>query len=287
MRIAVTGGRGLVGRAVVELAAQQGHEVVMIDRPDARPWPEAESGEGLFAKVERVDVDVTSYTDMERALDGCDGLVHLAAYPSPGGRPAHEVHNNNVVGSYNALQAAIANGITKICQASSINATGAAYSRQPRFDYFPLDEEHPTYNEDPYSLSKWICEAQADSVARRHEELTIASMRFHAVVPTLDRVLVKSWEDAERRRRDLWGYTLLGAAARACLQSLSADYTGHQAFYILAPRTSAEIPSLDLAKRFYPDVPVTGDLSGTSSFFSCAKAERLLGWRHDADQQEH
>ncbi len=61
---------------------------------------------------------------------------------------------NNVVGSYNALRAAAEHGITRICQASSVNAIGLSYSRTPRFDYFPIDEAHPNYSEDPYSLSQ-------------------------------------------------------------------------------------------------------------------------------------
>ena len=45
----------------------------------------------------------------------------------------------------------------------------------PRFDYFPIDENHPNYSEEPYGLSKWICEQQADSFARRHEDIRIAN----------------------------------------------------------------------------------------------------------------
>ena len=37
----------------------------------------------------------------------------------------------------------------------------------------------------------------------------------------------------------------------------------------------------ELAREFYPNVPVTGDLSGNNAFFSSRKAERLLGWKHD------
>jgi UDP-glucose 4-epimerase len=80
-------------------------------------------------------------------LRGSDALVHLAAIISSVRDPDHEVHNN-VVGSYNALRAAAEVGISRVCQASSVNATGMSYSRQAHFDYFPLDEHHPTYNED-------------------------------------------------------------------------------------------------------------------------------------------
>ena len=35
--------------------------------------------------------------------------------------------------------------------------------------------------------------------------------------------------------------------------------------------------SLELARQYYPDVPIRGDLSGHRSFFDSSKAERLLG----------
>jgi UDP-glucose 4-epimerase len=229
-----------------------------------------------------VSADVTRYADLEVALRGCEALVHLAAIRSPLGHPDYVVHNTNVVASYNALSAAAHLGIQRVCQASSVNATGAAFSRSPRYDYFPLDEHHPTYNEDPYSLSKWICEQQADSFVRRFESMAITSLRFHLIVPTR--------ADAEKRRgnlgevfvRHLWGYTLLDAAARACVLSLTASFEGHHPLYIIAPDTIVEEPSLDLRARYYPNVPIRGNLDGHAAFFDSSKAARLLGWRHSA-----
>jgi UDP-glucose 4-epimerase len=52
-------------------------------------------------------------------------------------------------------------------------------------------------------------------------------------------------------------------------------------FYIVAPDTITEIPSLELKQKHYPDVEIRGDLSGMNSFFDSSKAERLLGWKHD------
>jgi nucleoside-diphosphate-sugar epimerase len=275
MKIAITGGTGRVGRAVVELAVAQGHNVVNIDRVVP---PEDAAVPGL----ECIQVDITQYAEFERALRGCDALIHMAAIPAPGHHPDHEVHNNNVTGSYNALRAAVEVGIQRVCQASSVNATGLAYSRWPHFDYFPLDEEHPTYNEDPYSLSKWICEEQGNSFARRYENLTIASLRFHAVVPeraTL--VQATAYSQGKGAVKNLWAYTSFDSAARASLLSLTADFKGHEVFYITAPDTMSDIPSLELKQKFYPDVSIRGDLSGHKSFFSSSKAERLLGWQHD------
>jgi nucleoside-diphosphate-sugar epimerase len=207
--------------------------------------------------------------------------VHLAAIPDPGADPDPVVHNNNVTGSYNALRAAVQVGIHRICQASSINAIGAADSRTPRFDYFPLDEAHPTYNEDPYSLSKWICEEQADSIARRYEDVFIASLRFHWVFPRRQEVVHASTKRPEVAVRHLWGYTLLAAAAGASLLSLEAEIKGHERFFIAAPDTVSGISSAELAKTYYPEVPIKGQLEKNASFFDCSKADRLLGWRHN------
>ena len=61
-------------------------------------------------------------------------------------------------------------------------------------------------------------------------------------------------------------------AREACLENLS---------WLEALRAAYGKPSLELARRHYPEVPIRGDLSGQIGFFSCAKAERVLGWRHE------
>lgn len=270
-RIAVTGARGRVGQAVVAAALAEGHEVVGID---VAP-PSADS-----PSLSAVVADVTSYPDLARAAEGCTALVHLAAHPTPYHRPDHEIHDHNVTGSYHALTVAAQLGMTHVCLASSVNAIGGYYSRQPRYDYFPVDEGHPSYAEDPYGLSKWIAEAQADNVARRYPQLTIASLRLHAVVSDLPEYAARSRNGPEASARHLWGYTSVDAAARACLLALAADFPGHEVFYVVAPHTTMDTPTRDLCRRYYPDVPLRRELTGTESLFDSAKAQRLLGWRH-------
>lgn len=273
MQIAVTGGSGRVGHAVVALALEQGHTVVSIDQTlPADQTPRA--------NLRFVQADLADHAAAAAAIAGSDAVIHLAAIPHPRAHPAHEVHNNNVASSYNILIAAAELGITHVCQASSINATGAAFSRHPRFDYVPLDEQHPTYNEDAYSLSKWICEAQADSVARRYEEMQIASLRFHWVVDSR----AVATERAEQFRamlwRQLWGYTCIAEAARACLLGVTASYRGHEVFQIVASDTMMETPTAELLAAHFPDIDIRSALPGNRGLYDCSKAERLLGWRH-------
>jgi nucleoside-diphosphate-sugar epimerase len=268
MKIAITGGSGRIGRAAVAAALAAGHQVVSIDHQ-----PASQQHQNLST----IHADIGSYTDLLSALRGCDALIHLAAIPSPVGHPEHVVHQTNVLGSYHALLAAAELGIRRVCQASSINAIGAAYSRAPKFDYFPVDELHPTYNEDAYSLSKWICEQQADSITRRHAGMAVASMRFHWVVP--DRATATAGEArlGDYLAKHLWGYTLLPNAVQACLRSLQADFSGHEVFQIIEPDTMMSIPSQQLATQFFPDVPMRWALEGHAGFFDCRKMDRILG----------
>lgn len=273
MKIAVTGGSGGIGSAIIEAALAQGHSVVSIDRVAGPSRPQ----------VTGVQADVADYDALVRAFAGCDAVIHMAAIPHPLNDPNHIVHNNNVVGSYNALRAAVECGIMRICQASSVNAIGQAFSRVPRYDYFPIDEAHPNYAEDPYSLSKWICEQQADAFARRYEGISIASMRFHWVLPDRAYAAEQYAKQGLDPTKLLWAYTRRDAAADACLRAVQTQLDGHEVFYIVAPDTAHPAPSRDLAAEYLPGVPIRGNPQGRWSFMTSAKAERLLGWIHPGD----
>ena len=193
----------------------------------------------------------------------------------------HVVYADNTVSSYNALSAAATLGIQRVCLASSINAIGGVFSRAPRYNYFPVDEKHPTYAEDPYSLSKWVLEQQADAFARRFEGMSIASLRFHGLVAQRQISVDMSQRFGSIAARHLWAYTALKSASVACLLSLTADFKGHEVFYIVGGQTVVEEPSLDLARQYYPDTEIRGDLPNHTSFFDTRKAERILGWQHE------
>ena len=267
MRIAVTGADGRLGRAVTGLAHATGHVVVAIDRQPMVP-PRRDR---TFVRT----ADITDYRDVEAAVAGCDALVHLAAYPGPDAAPEPVVHNNNVVASYNALRAAESGGIRRVCLASSVNAIGGAFSRQPHYDYFPVDELHPCYAEDSYSLSKRIAEEQAAAFGRRVLGMSIGCLRLHALLERNERVADVSGR-ADAGYKDLWGYTPLAMAARACLAGVGTDLGGCAIFHVVAADTCSPRPSRELRDCYFPDVPVRGDLSGRRSFFNSAKAERTL-----------
>jgi nucleoside-diphosphate-sugar epimerase len=271
MKIAVTGGNGRLGKVLINQLLESEHTIVSLDW-GGTPAP----GHEEFYK----NIDLNRLNPLIEILSDSEAVIHLAAILNPEDYPAGVGYINNITGSYNVLWAAASLGIHRICLASSINALGGARSKKGKYDYFPVDEHHPTYNEDDYALSKWVMEQQADSFARRYPAIMISSLRFHAL-PDEAPELQHSYDDASVGvARTLWGWTLLSEAARACHLAVQADFHGHHVFFITASRTSSEIPSRELARYAYPDVPICGELTGHKSFYDCSKAQQLLGWTH-------
>ncbi len=270
MKVAVTGGSGRIGRFIIDELLAHGYEVRSIDRVP----PE-------HHKVEFYRVDMQNIGDVFQLFHDCEAVIHMAAYASPYGLPPAVVYANNTISNYNVLEAAAKMGIKKVCMASSVNAIGLSYSRHPHYDYFPIDENHPQRVEDCYSLSKLVGEMQGDAFARLYGDMTLSSFRFHGVIVPGHYEHWRTHPRTPRKDQSLGGYTDVRDAARACRLAIEADFKGHEAFFIIAADTNSRTPSLELAERFYPDVPITGDLSGFNSFFNCEKAKRLLGWTHE------
>lgn len=269
MKIAVTGASGMVGTSVTQRLVAFGHEVRAIDLRQ----PAAEPG-GEF-----VESDLTSYEQTLDALAGAEAVVNLAGLNGPIPAPEWVAHNTNVLISYNVLHAAAELGIPRVVQSSSVNAIGLAWSREPQFDYFPIDLDHRTRNEDGYSLSKLIQEVQADSLTRRYDGLSVVSLRLHAVLTgpeqaqmALD-LLGQDWAV-----HGLFGYCTHDSVADAIQRACEAPITGHEVLWVVEPETFVTQGSRDLAERFYPDVPIVAPMEGRSSFFDTTRTRDVLGW---------
>ena len=299
MKIAVTGALGLVGSGVTAGLHDAGHQVIALDR---RPPSEAaEAAAALTAALasatgaaateapttatllKSIDdlrpADLTSYDETRDALEGVDAVVHLAGINAPIAAPEWQVHDNNVLASYHVLTAAATLGIPRVVQSSSVNAIGLSWSRSPEFDYFPVDLDHRSRNEDGYSLSKLVQELQADSLTRRYEELSVVSLRLHAVLDEavtaqayIDRVGI-SWAV-----NGLFSYCTTASTVDANVRSCSAQIQGHERLWVVEPETYVETESRELAARHYPGVPVRAGLTGRSAFFDVSRTNEVLGW---------
>lgn len=185
MKVLVTGGTGIVGKSAVDRLLRGGWDVRVVGRREGVEVPGAE-----YAVC-----DVTRFEAVREQVRGCDAVVHLAALARPTIAPAPEVFGANVRGTFNVFEAAAAEGIRRVVQASSINAFGCAWSLVDlRVEYLPIDEEHPTYTTDPYSFSKNVIEQIGDYYHRR-DGIDSVALRLPWVQPQ------RFLESPDRRRR--------------------------------------------------------------------------------------
>ena len=273
MEIAVTGGSGRLGRSVIKRLLYEGDTIRCLDV--------VEPLQTLATNVRFLKIDLTDLQAVKEALRGCAGVIHLGGFPGVNGRPPGMLYANNTVGSYNVLLAATMVGIKRVSLASSINALSGLDIEYCDYRYLPVDEKHPSFNQDEYGLSKVVLEQQGDSFARRYPDMTISSLRLHALLEnpiekqnTLD-------DTCSPSARGLWGWMYIWEAARAHVMALKASYTGHEVFFTTAQTSGSIIPSIELARHAYPKAEIRGDLSGYQSLYNCNKASRLLGWEHN------
>jgi len=197
MKVLVTGGTGSVGKAVVERLVGAGWDVRVIGRRAGVDIPGAEY----------VVCDINDFPTLRDCCRGREAVVHLAAIPYPGGAPGPEIFRVNALGTYNVFEAAAAEGIARVAQASSINAFGCAYSLVDlRVEYFPIDERHPPYTTDPYSFSKDVVEDIGRYYWRR-DRITSVALRLPWVYPR-DYLTGNRWADRDGGARamldELW-----------------------------------------------------------------------------------
>ncbi|KAL2841871.1 hypothetical protein BJY01DRAFT_256921 [Aspergillus pseudoustus] len=280
MKIAITGARGTVGKKAVQACAAAGHHTVQVNR-SAQEYDGTQNSEMRTADVAN-DYDATV-----EAFRACDALIHLAAIPDPVDKSDWTVHNNNVNSAFNGFRAAADLGIKRVCYASSVNAVGLAYANRPlHFDYFPLDEDAPQRPTDAYALAKEEAECQARSFAEWFPGMNIACLRIHEVAPLKD-VQKEHSEDWEASAvRQLWGWVHPEAVARACLLAVekAENLKGCQVLNIVAPTTTQDTASRDLAQKHYPNAEIRGDMSGNQGFWTTDKASKLLGWKHEEQE---
>jgi len=275
-RIAVTGGSGKAGRAVVHDLRERGHAVLNIDRV---PSPESHHPE---ADIPFLYADVTDYGQTLEALSGGDTLpgieavVHLAAIPSPAHATSDLVFRTNITSTYTVFAAAARLGLRRVVWASSETTLGLPFGpRTP--DYAPVNEAH-MYPETSYALSKVLGEEMARQVSR-WSGMPIIGLRLSNVMVRADYERFPAfWEDPHLRKWNLWGYVDESHVCESVRLALDADIEGADSFVIAAADTVMQRPSRELMEEVFPGVPVADRVTGTDTLLDIAKAREVLGY---------
>ncbi|MCA0015738.1 SDR family NAD(P)-dependent oxidoreductase [Mesorhizobium sp. B292B1B] len=130
-RILVTGGCGFIGRHVAKEFAEHGYSVCILDAL----LDQVHAGEAvnLPAGAELIKADVRDREAVTKALDGIDGVVHLAAEVGVG-QSMYEIARYvgaNDLGTATLLEALIKHPVERIVVASSMSVYGEGLYATP------------------------------------------------------------------------------------------------------------------------------------------------------------
>jgi nucleoside-diphosphate-sugar epimerase len=267
VRIAVTGVAGDVGGFVARELAGAGHAVVGVDLREPTGLPLQR-----FARA-----DVGAPPELETAFADCDAVVHLAAVRDPGIVPDAQLFQVNVVGTFNALEAAVASGVRRFVLASSEAVIGlAAPGAVP--DYVPIDEQHPLRPADVYALSKVLGEDLCRSYADRGALSTVCLRTAYVYSLAWRDDALASLASETRGRAGVWSYVDARDAARAYRLACEAEIAGHEALFVVAEDLRSLAPTADVLERHFPGVPVRAPLADFGPVISGARAQAVLGF---------
>jgi len=142
MKVLVTGGSGQLGQLFLK---HYGHYYALRLTYNAHPF-EAPGHEV-------VRMDLTDFSSVLRAMEGVQAVVHLGA-DSALRTPWESTLANNIVGTYNAYEAARQAGVTRFVYASSNHAAGYAIKES-----IPVGPDAPIRPDSLYGVSKCFGEA--------------------------------------------------------------------------------------------------------------------------------
>ena len=188
-RVAVTGGSGKLGRAVVTDLAAHGYDVLNLDR--AAP-PQGQPGDFVSTDLTDYGQVLGALTAVDERHQGVDAVVHLAAIPAPGLAPNAATFANNVLSSYHVFEAARAAGIRTVVWASSETVLGLPFDTPP--PYVPVDEDYRGRPETTYSLGKAVEEEMAWHFCRWDPQASMVGLRFSNVMEPADYADFPSYE---------------------------------------------------------------------------------------------
>lgn len=163
-KLVLIGGAGLIGSHTVDRLIQEDVKEIVIYDNFVRGRVENLNNALKDPRVKVFDVggDVLQTDILEAAIDGADGVFHLAAlwllqcHEFP--RSAFDV---NVRGTFNVMEACVKKGVKRLVYSSSASVYGDAVQE-------PMTEDHPFNNKNFYGATKIAGEAFLRSFHHRY-----------------------------------------------------------------------------------------------------------------------
>ncbi|AHG01323.1 epimerase (plasmid) [Halostagnicola larsenii XH-48] len=175
MNVLLTGAYGRCGTAIIDhLHDAPSYEFTYFDRNDP--------DDGEYGEYDTVVADVADAQELRSAAAGQDAMIHLAGFPFADGS-WQDVHQPNIIGTLNALEAAREAELETVVFASSNHVMGMYEADNAPELYFGSDAPFRLSDDDPirpdsyYGVSKSFGEA----LCRYYVENYEYPKRAHAI----------------------------------------------------------------------------------------------------------
>lgn len=285
-RVCLTGGAGFIGSHVARALLAGGVEVRILDNLSTGRRENVPPG------AELITGDILDPGAADRAVDGCDALLHLAARVAIRSSFEFAVEDTmaNVVGTAAMIRAAIrAGSVRRIVSTSSM----AVYADAPSAE--PIDETYPVEPISPYGVSKLASERLTHTMARE-AKLESAVLRLfntygpgQAFSPYVGVVTIFVNKLAAGEKATIYGdgeqardFVHVADVARAFLLALGSESTGETFNVGTGCATSVNrVYELIAAQLGTSEPPAHVDAVPGELRYSVAditKAKRLLGY---------
>ena len=304
MKVLVTGATGFIGGNLARELWRRGDDVRALVRPDSNRLTIEDTG------IVPVEGDILDRPSVDRAVQGCEAVFHVAAAYTIWSRDPAGVSRTNVEGTVNVLEAAREAGVSRTVYTSTVGTIGIPEDGLGTEDT-PLD---PKSLHGHYKGSKFQAEREALAIAAAGMPLVVVNPTAPVgpwdVKPTPTGKMVL---DFLRRKVPAYlktGMNLVDVAdvVEGHILALEKGKTGEryilgnrnvglkEIFEILSSLTGLSAPRIrapywlvvgvGYADRFVegtllrrePAIPVEGVLaSKTPAYVSCEKAVRELG----------
>jgi UDP-glucose-4-epimerase GalE len=176
MIVMVTGGAGYIGSHACRALKQAGHTPIVFDNFENGYRENVQWGAYFSGDLRHIN-------DLQAAISKYkpEAVMHFAAYAYVGESVAkpEKYYHNNVVGSYNLLEAMRHNQIDKLIFSSSCATYGTPYT-------VPIPEDHARNPVNPYGNTKLIMEMMMRDYAQAGHLRFIALRYFNAAGAAAD-----------------------------------------------------------------------------------------------------
>jgi len=226
-RILVTGSSGAVARAVLPELVAHGHQVRGLDRV-----PTAGLAESVVDDIENRDA-------VQRAMQGMNAVIHLAAEPNDA--EFSQLVGPNVLGLFNVMNAAREERVERVVLASSVQVIGRQFrGARP----VAVQDSAPSNH---YALTKLWAEHMGEMYARCYG-MSVLAVRIGWLVRNRDEAITMM----QRPLKDL--YLSSKDAGRFFLRAVQAPNIGFAVVYA-ASQEAAQTFDLEPARELLGFIP--------------------------------